>query len=340
AARVKHLSPEALVARLSNRLVLLTAGARDLPDRQRTLRGTIGWSYDLLAPGEQMLFRRLSIFAGGCTLQAAEAVCPAGGGLDLDVFGGLASLIDKSLLREEGTGAGHEPRYTMLETIREFGLEQLAATAEADALRRAHAGYYLALAERAEPELTGPRQAEWLQRLYDERGNLRAALRWARDAGEAEVGLRLAGAIWRYWYTRGYLSEGRTWLEELLALLEELLVLPEGASVPAAVRAKALHGAATLASTQNDGARAAVLGAQSLALARESGDRALTASVLNSLGLAALQSGDVERAAPLFVESLALARAVGDPWNIGRTLHSLGQTRYTQGAYVEARALF
>jgi tetratricopeptide (TPR) repeat protein len=221
----------------------------------------------------------------------------------------------------------------MLDTIHEYANELLRASDEPEATRRAHAAYFLSLAEQAEPELTGSRQAEWLQRLHDERGNLRAVLRWARDTGEGEIGLRLAGAVWRYWYTRGYLSEGRSWLDELLAL-------PASAHAPAGVRAKALHGAATLASTQDDVGRAAVLGEESLALARASGDRALTASVLNSLGLAALQSGDVERAAPLFVESLALARAVGEPWNIGRTLHSLAQTRYIQGAYTEARALF
>ena len=337
AARVKHLSPEALVARLSSRLGLLTAGPRDLPDRQRTLRDAIAWSYDLLAPAEQMLFRRLAVFAGGCTLEAAEAICPAGGGLEIDVLEGLASLTDKSLVREADTGVEHEPRYTMLETIREFSLEQLAASGEADALRRAHADYFLDLAQRAEPFLTGAQQGLWLERLDREHGNLRLALAWARDSGASALGLRLAAAIWRFWYTRGDLSEGRGWLEELLART----AAPEaGALQLQSIRARALVGAATLSSIQFDPDRATMQGEESLRLGRELGDKAVMADALNVLGLLALHRGDVARAAALCAEGLALDRELGDPWATARALLSLGQSAYAQANYAHAGALF
>ena len=335
AARVKVLPPEAMLTRLSSRLKLLTGGARDLPERQQTLRSTIGWSYDLLARDEQVLFQRLAVFAGGCTLVAAEAVCPTAGELEVDVLEGLGSLVDKSLVRKQEAGVEREPRFSMLETIREYGLEQLVASGEAETLRRAHAVYYLELAQQAEPNLTGPEQGMWLDRLEREHDNLRAALAWARDRGESALGLRLAGALWRFWYTHGYLSEGRSWLEGMLALPESGDSREE---VP--MRARALYGAATLASTQDDFDRAVTLWEASLALSRELDDEAVMASALNALGLAALQQGDAERAAPLFVESLALSRAMGDPWAIARALLSLAQTAYVQGEYSRAEALF
>jgi predicted ATPase len=335
AARVKVLPPEAMLARLSSRLKLLTGGARDLPERQQTLRSTIGWSYDLLTREEQVLFQRLAIFAGGCTLEAAETVCPAAGGLEVDVLEGLGSLVDKSLVRKRDAGVQREPRFSMLETIREYGLEQMEASGEAETLRRTHAVYYLELAQQAEPNLTGPEQGIWLDRLEREHDNLRAALAWAGDRGESALGLRLAGALWRFWYTHGYLSEGRSWLEGMLAL-------PEGAGgrEEAPMRARALYGAATLASTQDDFDRAVTLWAASLALSREMDDKAVMASALNALGLTALQQGEAKRAAPLFVESLALSRAMGDPWAIARALLSLAQTAYVQGEYSRAEALF
>jgi predicted ATPase/class 3 adenylate cyclase len=335
AARVKLLSPQTTLARLSSRLSLLTDGPRDLPARQQTLRGTIGWSYDLLAPAEQHLFRRLAVFAGGWMLEAAEAVCSAVDGLDTEVLEGLGALVDQSLVRRHDVGTQREPRFSMLETIHEYGLEQLATSGEAEALRRAHAAYYLALAEEAAPNLTGPQQGVWLDRLEREHDNLRAALAWARDRGEAALGLRLAAALWRFWYTHGYLSEGRAWLEDMLAL-------PAGGESQAEgpVRARALYGAATLASTQDDFDRAAALWEASLALSRELDDKAIMASALNALGLAALQEGDAQRAAPLVAESLAVSRAIGDPWAIARALLSLAQTAYVQGEYSRAEALF
>ena len=187
AARIKLLPPQAMLARLGRRLELLRGGARDVPDRHQTLRHAIAWSYDLLEAGEQALFRRLAVFAGGCTLEAAEAVCQAvhdpaaGPGQSLEVLDGVASLVDKSLLRQQEQASG-EPRFRMLETIREYGLECLTASGEEPAVRRAHADYYLALVEAAEPALTGPEQATWLERLEAEHDNLRAALRWAEES--------------------------------------------------------------------------------------------------------------------------------------------------------------
>ncbi|HEV2458677.1 MAG TPA: tetratricopeptide repeat protein, partial [Ktedonobacterales bacterium] len=206
---------------------------------------------------------------------------------------------------------------------------------ESEALWRTHAAYYLALAEQAAPYLTGSEQSVWLERLERDHDNLRAALGWARERGDVALGLRLSGALWRFWYTRGYLSEGRGWLEEMLALSERL---DDSALGP--LRTRALYGAATLASTQNDFDRALALWEASLALSRDVGDKAVAASALNALGLTALQRGDVERAATLFGESLALARDVGEPWGIARTLLSLGQTAYVRGDYARAQALF
>ncbi len=198
AAWVRLLPPPALLARLEDRLPLLVGGPRDLPERQKTMRDVIAWSYDLLDAPEQTLFRRMCVFAGGCTLDTAEAVC-AETGEEPAVLHGLAALVDKSLLRmQEGEDSGadaSEPRLTILETTREYGLEQLTAEGEAETLRRRHAAYYLALAEAAEPELAGPDQVAWGARLEWEHDNLRAALRWALDSGDVVTGLRLAGAI-------------------------------------------------------------------------------------------------------------------------------------------------
>ena len=198
AARVRLLPLPTLLARLEHRLQVLTGGAQDVPARHQTLRGAITWSHDLLDAGEQQLFRRLAIFAGGCTLEAAELVCNVGGDLALDLLDGLASLVDKSLLRQSERADG-EPCFVMLDTIREYGRERLEANGEAAAIERAHAAYYLALAEEAEQGLLGPRQAAWLARLDEEHENLRAALGWARAHGQAAVALRLVGALGRYW---------------------------------------------------------------------------------------------------------------------------------------------
>jgi predicted ATPase len=205
AARIKLFSPQALLARLGQRLAVLTGGARDAPARQQTLRDTIAWSYHLLGAQEQRLFQYLSIFVGGCSLEAAEAVCAAvdTGTPGLPVLDGVASLIDKNLLQQSEQERG-EPRYEMLETIREYGLECLTVSGQMEPVRRAHAGYYLQLAEEAEPALRGPQQSEWFERLEREHENLRAALKWLFAQKEAGMAIRLANALGLFWFSEGH----------------------------------------------------------------------------------------------------------------------------------------
>jgi predicted ATPase/class 3 adenylate cyclase len=249
AAQIKVLSPEVLLHRLGRRLPLLQDGPRDAPARQRTLRDTIVWSYDLLNEAEQRVFRRLAVFVGGFTLEAAEAVCDATGDHGLGVVDGVGALVNQSLLRrDDRTGEGS--RFAMLETIREYGLEQLEADSEAAELRRRHAAYCLELVEAAELELTGPRQVAWLDRLEAEHDNLRAALHWAVEQGEVELGLRLGGALWLFWDVRGHLTEGRGRLGEVLALART--------ARPTAALAKAHQNLGNVAWAQGDFAAARV----------------------------------------------------------------------------------
>ena len=222
AARTKLLTPQAMLQRLSNRLSLLTGGARDLPARQQTLRAAIDWSYSLLDPAEQTLFAQLAVFVGGCALGAVEAVCNAEGELQIDPFDGLASLLDKSLLRQE-EGTQDESRFVMLETIREYAHERLEATHNAEGLRQRHAQYFLELAKTAAPEVQGPQSAEWLERLECEHGNLRAALRWTLERSEAERALEFSGALGHFWLLRGHIDEGRRWVEAALVKGSDLV---------------------------------------------------------------------------------------------------------------------
>jgi predicted ATPase len=215
AARVRLLSPQAILERLGTRLSLLTGGPRDRPERQRTLRGAVQWSHDLLDPDGQALFRRLAAFVGGWSLEAAEVVCSPEGGDGLDTLEALDALVQHSLARRDHEAT--EPRFRMLQTIREFGLERLAASGEEAEIRERHAQFFLTLAEEAAGELTGPGQAAWLDRLTCEHDNLRGALQWSVDADRAEIGLRIAAAISRFWQLRNHLSEGEARLTELLA---------------------------------------------------------------------------------------------------------------------------
>src|SRR6266581_8182368 len=246
AARIKLLPPQALLARLTPRLTLLSSGARDVPERQQTLRNTIAWSYQLLDVEVQRLFRRLSVFVGGCTLQAIEAMGAALDGEAGGVFEGVACLLDQSLL-QQSESEGEEPRLVMLETIREYAWECLESLGERETTCQAHAEYYVTLAEKAEPELAGPQQAVWLERFEREYDNLRAALQWLLERGEAgqsmEMALRLAGALRGFWEVRGHWSEGRDFLERALAG-------SKGVAVP--VQVKALKAAAHLAYVQGD----------------------------------------------------------------------------------------
>jgi len=208
AARIKLLPPKVLLTRLANRLKLLTGGAKDLPARQRTLRGAIEWSHDLLEEGEKTLFARLSVFSGGRTLEAIEAICDAEGDLPVDALDGVSSLLDKSLLVREETSE-EESRFVMLETIHEYASEKLHESGEAAEVSRLHAEYFLAFAEEAEAELEGPDQVSWMERLEADHDNFRAALSWLLEVGEAELALRIGGALWLFWRIRGHLSEGR-----------------------------------------------------------------------------------------------------------------------------------
>ncbi|MGH2627997.1 MAG: ATP-binding protein, partial [Anaerolineales bacterium] len=230
AARIKLLSPEAMLQRLRHLLSLLTGGGRDLPARHQTVRAAVAWSYALLDPGTQAVFRRFAVFVGGCALPAAETVCVVAEETE-GVLDALSTLIDNSLLRREVHAEG-EMRFSMLETIRAYALEQLSATPEVETVLRRHALHYLALAESAEPALAGPEQSMWLDRLEQEHENLRAALRWTLQAGEAEIGLRMGGALAQFWERHGYTREGRGWLDALLA---------DPGAAPVPVRARALN---------------------------------------------------------------------------------------------------
>jgi hypothetical protein len=286
AAWAPLLPPGALLARLERRLPLLAGGPPDLPARQRTMRDALAWSYDLLDPAEQRQFRRLAVFAGGCGLDAAAAVCADGDndwGGERDgqaLLRGLAALVDKSLLRREAADSA-EPRLVMLETIREYGLERLEEGGEAEALRRRHAAYYLALAEHAARGLGGPDQITWAARLERDRDNLRAALAWARDRGDGALGRRLVAALWRFWSARGHVREGRRWLDQMLGMP----VADRGVAEDLRVRANALVGAALLALEGGAVDEAARASAGGLALARAHGSPRDLADALNAAGL-------------------------------------------------------
>jgi non-specific serine/threonine protein kinase len=329
AARVGSLPLEVLAQRLDQSITLLAGQRRDVLPRQQTLRAAMNWSYDLLSLPEQVLLRRLAVFVGGWTLEAAEPVCADEMVERWDVLDLLSALVNKSLvLLEEAAGF---PRYRLLETVRQFAEEHLVAAGEATLLPDRHLAHFLALAEEAAPQLTGPEQGIWLARLEREHDNLRAALHWAREQEVAELSLRLAGALWRFWYRRGYRSEGREWLRLALAL--------PGPATPA-VRAMALHGAGLLAHHQGDEAEAQRLHEASLTLQRELGDSRGIATSLNALGNVALRLGDRARAKTLYAEALDLRRAAGDRWGIASSFNNLGNVAHDQGDLGQAMALY
>ena len=323
AARCNVLAPEELLARLERRLDVLTGGPRDLPTRQQTLRAAIDWSHDLLDPPARELFAALAVFSGGCTLAAAEAVC----GGDLDA---VSALVDQSLLRRDDA-AGEEPRFRMLETIREYARERLDGLPGAAGLRRRHAEHFLALAEQAEPHLTGPEAPGWLERLEVEHDNLRAALAWTAEAPERhELELRLATALQYFWRLRGHLSEGRRWLEAALA---------RGGEAPVGVRGRALHAAAVFVDRQGDRAQARRLYEEALALFRSAGDDRLVARTLAELGGISILEEDYERAVALYDETIPLFRESGDLRALTVTLSNLASVAGLQGDYERAREL-
>jgi predicted ATPase/class 3 adenylate cyclase len=312
ATRTKILTPEQMLPRLQNRLAVLTSGARTLPERQRTLRGAIAWSHDLLDPSERALFARLSVFTGGWILEAADAVCDPEG-LGLDLLDALTSLVDQSLVRRVEPAGGH-PRFSMLETIREFGLEQLRSSGDLDRVRRGHGEHFLDLALEAEPHLTADDQGEWLDRCDREHPNIRAALRWAIEAGEADRAQESAGALWRFWQQRGHLAEGRRWLEEILAM--------SSGQGPTAARAKALIGAGGIAWWQKDREATRAFYEEALAIERELGDPDRIAEALYNLAFV-VAGDDIESAGRLLDESLDLFRRAGDERGVAQVLAML-----------------
>jgi predicted ATPase/class 3 adenylate cyclase len=333
AARIKLLPPQVLLDRLGNRLKILTGGARNLPERQRTLRNAIEWSYELLDEGEKMLFARLGVFSSGATLEAMEAVCDAEGDLPTDVFDGASSLLDKSLLRQEEASGG-EPRFVMLETIHEFANVKLEGSGEAEAVRRAHAEYFLALAEEAEPMLWGAEDAAWLDQLEQEHDNMRAALSWAIEHEEGELALRVGAALRWFWYMEGYYGEGRRWLE---AALDK-----DWGAATAEARARALEGVGWLASSQGDLDRAQAAAKEGLKLSTKAGlGDVVAADLQNVLGEAVARiRGDYEWAEELLTESLALHRKAGDMGGVARSLGNLANVSSDRGNYEQAKKLY
>ncbi|MFL5882103.1 MAG: LuxR C-terminal-related transcriptional regulator, partial [Actinomycetota bacterium] len=326
AARVPVLPSEALLARLDDRLRLLTGGPHDQPPRLRSMRDAVAWSHDLLTAEEQTLFRRLAVFVGGLTLEAAEAVCGEPG---LDVLDGVTALVGQSLLRRLDGPTG-EPRYAMLETVREFGLEMLEANGEAEDAGRRHAAFYLGLAERLAPVHVGPHPVAWLDRLAADHDNLRTAFDRLGRAEQAEACLRLAAACGWYWYRRGYIREGRTRLDRGLALAG-----PE----PTAAKGRALRWAAELALWGGDLPAAAALGREGLAVWDAVGDRRGRVLALHVLALVEQHQGRWDAAAVLFEEELVYWREVGEPGAVGMVLMFLGMVAYGQGDPARARAL-
>jgi predicted ATPase/DNA-binding NarL/FixJ family response regulator len=327
AARIKLLTPQALLARLSHRLPLLTGGARDLPARHKTLRSTIDWSYDLLSPQEQALFTRLAVFNGGWCLQAVESVLV----LDTDqALDGLAALVDRSLLRQWETADG-EPRYSMLETLREYASERLESDEQADVWRERHAEYFLSLARDGARELNGARQAAWLEQLEYEHDNLRAAITWSLQLDRPLLGLGLTATLAHFWAVRNHLTEGQMLLET---------ALNRWPNAPASARAEALTSAGYLAYCVDDLDRAAKLLEQSLELRRALDDEFGLAHTVHQLGRVEHYRQRFDRAALLYDESLSIRRRQGDRHGIALTLNSAGVLARDRGDLERARVCF
>lgn len=331
AARIRLFSPAEMLRRLKDRFRLLSGGARDLPERQQTMRGTIDWSYELLDEDDKKLFRRLSVFVDGCTLGAAEVVCNPAGDPSIDFLEGMSSLVDKSLQRQEEQ-LGGESRFRLLETVREYGLGCLSQSGEAAVIRERHADFFLKLVERIEPQLLGSNQEVWLDRLEVEHDNLRAALEWSTESAQVEIGLRLGGALRRFWETRGYLGEGRKRLGKLLAVSRGF---DQSKS-----RMKALYAAGVLADAQGDYRAARTLFEENLAINRALGDQWGIANSLNNLGIVAVRNHDYAAARSLYEESLGAWRELGNRSAVALSLSNLGNVAENQGDYVVACALY
>jgi len=328
AARVKHLSLEALTKRLEARLSVLTGGARDLPRRQQTMRDTIAWSYELLGPEEQELFRSLSVFAGGWTLEAAASI-RSGSDSAADPLEAISALVDKSLIYLTDT-RGEDIRYSMFDVIREFAAERAESTEEWESMRRRHAEFHLALAERAEPELGRAEQRAWFDHLEIEHDNFRSALGWFTRAGDAERALRLAGALWQFWRRQEHLAEGRMWLRQSLSMQP---------STPGGPRAKALWGAGWLAFAQGDYEEGEAISAELIAVARKHGARIDERNALTVLGMILMARGRFDEALEPFEQGLELCRDLGPSWLLATSHLNLGMAKMHAGHLKEAEEL-
>jgi predicted ATPase/DNA-binding SARP family transcriptional activator/DNA-binding CsgD family transcriptional regulator len=330
AGRMGVLSAEQLASRLEDSVKLLTGG-RTADPRHRTLRATLEWSHELLSGPERTLFRRLSVFAGGWTLEAAEEVCSGEGIEQDDVLDILSKLVDKSLVVAEASpGVEGELRYRMLEPIRQYGQERLEESREADDTRDRHAASFLALAEKAGPELRGPRQVPWLKRLDTERDNVRGAMTWLVGQGESQTVARIGWALWLFWWMHGHFSEGRRWMEEALA---------KGSAMSASFRAKALFVAGTMADGQADRRSAEPVLEESLMHFRELGDKLGSALALSGAGLVAVGQGRHERGVALFHEAVDLFLEIGERWGASVTFSFLAVGWFGRGDAIRPKRL-
>ena len=333
AARARVLPPQALLNRLDRRLTLLEGGGPDQPARQRTLRGAIDWSYNLLSSDEQALFRRLGVFTGGFAFDAVPDVCDPGTLLAFEPLAGIESLVDKSLVRLERSGLGGvtDVRFGMLETIREYALERLAISGEAAATRRRHAEYYLGGAEVVFAQLKNTQLASWLNSIAIENDNIRAALSWCQEHSEPELGLRAARLLALFWTVRGQITEGRARLNGLLGV---------SGAAPGALRAQALYALGTMALSQSDLAGARHLFEEGLAIGRELHDPAALLGPLSGIGAVAMQQGDNDLASEALEEVLAIQTQLQDGIGMGETLNSLANLAHMRGDLVATRALY
>ncbi|CAG0954135.1 hypothetical protein GPROT1_00318, partial [Gammaproteobacteria bacterium] len=324
ASRIKLLSPQALLNRLGHRLEMLKGGARDLPLRQQTLRNTIDWSFDLLDENARVLFRRLSVFVGGWTYDMAEAVVNADGQLGIDLYDELESLVNNSLTQSREVNG--ELRFSLLATIREYAHDKLHDSGEGEHIHRAHAAYCLTLVEQAEPELVGPNQAGWLDRLELEYGNIRAALDWCKTR-DLERGLRISGALYRFWEMHSHIREGREWLETFATLSTGVTLS----------RAKVLNAAGAMADYTGDYASAQAYFEVALAVFELHGDRRRMAAALNNLAMALSFQMQFDEARKWLEQGQALKRELGDPWSIANGLDNLGRIAMFQHDYERGR---
>jgi predicted ATPase/DNA-binding XRE family transcriptional regulator len=329
AARLKHMPLGDLQQNLDHRLDRLVGGARDLPPRHQTMRAALDWSYALLGGPELRLFRSLAVFRGGFDQEAVEAVVPVNQRAGGDNVATLGALVNASLVVVE-SGVSGRGRYRLLDLVREYAMERAVAAGEVDALRRRHAQYFLAIAERAEPELRGADQREWHAQLLEDEANFRAALAFALDAGEAELALRLAGALWMFWRWAGLFREGRGWLEAAVAA---------GSGCSAAIRLQALWGMGWLAYHQGDHRRTAEAGRQILELVGEHDDALARRNGLTLIGNAALAEGQPNEAIATLSEALSASDTAGSGWHIATSLLNLGTAELGAGRTADARQL-